>query len=125
MNEAGEVIETLLTEVKQTAEVTKGTLGLDKTGNYGGSIQRALNTAERLKNTSVEQLQAEFQAITEGQLSGNLKNALYTTTDKVTQGAKDLFNYVYVVAADGAVTAVKYAETFVAGSVDIPLFGTV
>jgi hypothetical protein len=50
------VTETLLTEVKQTAEVTKGTLGLDKAGYLGGNIERALRRADRLKSTSNLQL---------------------------------------------------------------------
>jgi len=114
------VTETLLTEVKQTAEVTKSTLGLDKVGNYGGSIDRALRTADRLKNTSNTQLQAEFQAIMEGDAVGNLKTALYTTSSKISNEAKDVFNYVYVAAANGTVTAVKSIEIFTQSTIGLP-----
>jgi hypothetical protein len=115
-----EVIETNLIEVKQTIEVTKGTLGLDKAGNYGGSIDRAMRTADRLTNTSNSQLSAEFKAIEQGRQNGTLTNSLFTTAKKVTEGVKEVFNNVYMVASNGVVTGVKSAETFAGSTVNMP-----
>jgi hypothetical protein len=56
-NEAGQVIETLCIECKQVSgSVNLGTLGKDKLGNPGGSIERIFRTATRLDNTSRPQL---------------------------------------------------------------------
>ena len=120
VNEIGIVKETLLVEVKQTAEVTLGTLGRDKVGNLGGTVDRGIRTALRLANTSKDQFSMEFKAIKEGQQAGNLQNALYTTADKISTRARDAFNYVYVATANGAVSTIKAAETFITSTLTIP-----
>ena len=45
-----------------------------------------------------------------------------STANKVSEGAKNVFNYVYVAAADGAVTTVKTVETIATSTIDLPVF---
>lgn len=116
-----EVIETVCVEVKNiTKGINLGAFAKDTQGFREGSILHNLRTAERLSNTSKPQLKMEFEAIQNGSVTGNLKNALYTSAGKVSEGAKDIFNYVYATAANGAVATVKAVEIITTTTVDIP-----
>jgi hypothetical protein len=105
-------IETISVECKQltSGNVTLGTLGKNALGERGGSINQVISTARRLTNTSVSQLQMEFEAVKNAYSDGTLKNALFTNAEKASKGAQDVFNYVYVAAANGTATVIKGAQ---------------
>ena len=87
--------------------VNLGTLGKNAADNYGGSIDRIVNSATRFYNSSNEQLQQESQAVKDAYDSGNLQNALYTNAGNVSDDAQKLFNGVYTDAENNTATALK------------------
>jgi hypothetical protein len=115
------LVETLCIECKQVnRSVNLGTLGKDKFGYSGGSIDRILNTTERLKTISRPQLKAEFDVIRQGQAAGNLKNALYTSARHVSDGARNVFNYVYPAVASGAAQIAKVIGSIASNAINMP-----
>ena len=120
LDEGEKVIETLCVECKDVANsVNLGTLGKNVSGDYGGSLNQVLSTADRLANTSNAQLQEEFEAVRQGQAAGNLTNALYTTAGKVSEQAQNVFNYVYAGAANATAVTLKTIQTIGSNTVDI------
>jgi hypothetical protein len=85
----------LAVELKMTNNVNLGTLGKNLAGNYGGSIDRVLQGADKFAGSTINQLKAESKAIQDAYESGNLQNALYTTAQNVSDKARDQFNSVY------------------------------
>jgi RHS repeat-associated protein len=123
LDEVGKVLETLGVECKAVISnrVDLGTLGKNAKGTtYGGSIERVINSATRFLSSSKDQLRMESEAIIQGQKLNNLRNVLFTTAEGVSIKAKDIFNYVYVIAADGTVTAVKTFKAFSSNTIKLP-----
>jgi RHS repeat-associated protein len=127
----------LAVELKNTAgDVNLGTLGKNAVGSYGGSIAQVVRSAARFVNSSNTQLADESQAIQQAYQSGNLQNALFTTSQNVSQAAQAQFNQVYTGITNNAnkiippvATAASTASNFLQtlgsaiGSIDfIPMF---
>jgi hypothetical protein len=121
INEAGQIVETLCIECKQVSgSVNLGTLGKNVDGHPGGSLQQTMKTATRIQNTSRPQLRAEIDAIRQGYAAGNLKNALYTSARHVSDGARNVFNYVYPADASGAAQAAKEIGAIASNAINMP-----
>lgn len=96
-------ITILAVELKNVAgSINLGNIGrASTTGYYGGSIQQLIKSAERFQSSSTSsQLQMESKIILDAFKSGNLQNALFTTSQHVSEGAKNLFNGVFTINAN-------------------------
>jgi hypothetical protein len=100
----------LAVELKDVAGmVDLGTLGKSG-GDYGGSIDRLARQSERLYNSSQDQLKLMCQTVSDAYKNGKLENALFTSAEKVSTKAQDIFKGVYRVSPDGKVSVDKNLE---------------
>ncbi len=110
-------VSVLAVELKNVSgSVNLGTLGRTASGNIGGTINQILVGAAKFQKSSDSQLFAESDAIIKAAESGNLKNALFTPSQSVSDGVRSLFNGVYSInVKNDVVNVIKGLGTGTAG----------
>lgn len=98
----------LAVELKNAVgSVNLGTLGKGLNGDYGGRMARILRSASRLRSSSDDQLRLMSETVLQGAKLGTLENALFATSQRVSEAAKGVFKGVYRLAEDGTVLVDK------------------
>jgi len=77
--------------------------------SWGGSLERLGSFAKRFGGSSNAQLRLMANTIKQASASGQLENALYATSEKVSEGVRGLFNGVYRVSRNGGDVTVDKA----------------